>query len=184
MSLGGSCSICPGGTYGNNAERLTCDQCPEGYYCPEGLCILSRGMFIISMILVFGNKILFIKNFLWYLLPFYTYSHLFTNCLPTYLRSLQLSLLHSPSVTSEIVTFPIFLPNYLSSTHPRSHLKLSLFLSFYPTISPTLTLGHIWNCHFSYLSTQLSLLHSLLPNYHHNTPLTNRYNCSQKIPMS
>lgn len=31
-----SCRICPGGTYGDHPERLYCEPCPEGYYCPEG----------------------------------------------------------------------------------------------------------------------------------------------------
>ncbi|CAH1797049.1 unnamed protein product [Owenia fusiformis] len=31
-----SCELCPGGTYGNHSERLVCNQCPGGYYCPEG----------------------------------------------------------------------------------------------------------------------------------------------------
>ena len=35
-SLGQSCSMCPAGTYGNHTERLVCEICPEGYYCPNG----------------------------------------------------------------------------------------------------------------------------------------------------
>ena len=36
VSLAQSCRICPGGTYGNHPQRLQCDPCQAGYYCPEG----------------------------------------------------------------------------------------------------------------------------------------------------
>ena len=31
-----SCRVCPPGFYGNHPERLYCEPCPAGYYCPSG----------------------------------------------------------------------------------------------------------------------------------------------------
>ena len=30
------CQICRGGTYGNHPQRLVCDICPAGFFCPNG----------------------------------------------------------------------------------------------------------------------------------------------------
>ena len=35
-STGDSCSICPGGFYGNHPFRYNCSICIEGYFCPAG----------------------------------------------------------------------------------------------------------------------------------------------------